>query len=174
MTKSLTSSRWFMVVCCLAIVYTMLFMMGRTVAAQASADLSSSEKMVSSDSAEAGDPLTYTIMIQNSGDMTATQVLLTDTLPSSVMYMGSLSAEATDGVSTTMPLTYTNRSITWEGSLPPSSSVTVTFATMLYLTATDGTTVTNIAYLDNSGMMYTLTAQTVIPDVVTEPVTGTW
>jgi len=83
-----------------------------------------------------GDVLTYTLVAKNSGTLTATNVLITDTVPNNTAYVpGSASNGGTAG----------GGIITWNTglSLTQNSMLTRTFA----VTVTGGTTIANIGYV---------------------------
>jgi uncharacterized repeat protein (TIGR01451 family) len=78
-------------------------------------------------SAVAGEPITYTLTITNSGSFTATNLIVTDTLPSGANYVGGG--------------TLTGEAVNWTiASLPPGSSTTTQFV----VTTTE--TITNSNY----------------------------
>ncbi|MBN1318918.1 MAG: DUF11 domain-containing protein [Anaerolineales bacterium] len=83
-----------------------------------------STKSVSSDRLFAGDTLTYTIIMTNSGVSPLATLMMTDTLPSEVTYGGYLEAsqgnwDEAGGV------------ITWSGSLSPLETATITFTSQV-------------------------------------------
>ena len=133
----------------------------QTVVPPAVSDFSLSKKMVSAASAEPGDLLTYTIAIQNSGNATATGVLLTDTLPSTLTYVpSSINAQIGAGVTIIKPLGESNGVISWQGTVAPAGMLTVTFRATVKSNVVTGTQIENTASLDDNGKIYALTAKT--------------
>ncbi|MEA3395993.1 MAG: ExeM/NucH family extracellular endonuclease, partial [Chloroflexota bacterium] len=92
---------------------------------------------------ELNEIITYTLTFSNTGDATATNVQLTDTLPLSVTFGGFVTANGA---------TETSGAVTWSGDV--AASVTVVFtATVKDKSDLYGATVTNIAEFtsDNAG-----------------------
>ncbi len=93
-------------------------------------------KVDSVDPATAGGPLNYTIVVTNNGPSTATNVVVTDTLPSTLTF-GS-------GNSTVGTVTNTGNAVTANvGTLASGASATITLNTTVASTATG--TITNTA-----------------------------
>ncbi|HEX2949156.1 MAG TPA: PQQ-binding-like beta-propeller repeat protein, partial [Armatimonadota bacterium] len=91
--------------------------------------------------AEAGDTLTYTLSYQNTGLAPATQLLLTDVLPSDVTYV---SGSATGGGSYNADL----HTLTWSlGSLPAGQPGQVTFRVTVNAGVSAGTCIANTGKL---------------------------
>jgi uncharacterized repeat protein (TIGR01451 family) len=85
-------------------------------------DLSTSQKFASAFGIDPGETLTYTILIKNTGSLTSATVFLTDRIPAGLSYVsGSLQA------STGTPNPTLNPILRWQGSLPPTNIVTVTY-----------------------------------------------
>ena len=113
-----------------------VMMLGSVVLAstELASDLSGSYKEVSAESAEAGSTLTYTIVVSNSGDAVASDVMVTDTLPSALSYVNnSVEIEMGAGSSTTQLPTFTNGAVKWAGSVAANQSVTLTFSAISIL-----------------------------------------
>jgi len=85
---------------------------------------------------DAGDVVTYTITLANSGDAPATGVLLTDTLPVEVDFGGWI---AQNGATVTADM------LTWSGDLAAGTTTFVFTATVRSDVALDGHTVVNTA-----------------------------
>ncbi|MBN1581499.1 MAG: FG-GAP repeat protein, partial [Anaerolineae bacterium] len=115
-------------------------------------DLSLSYKSVNLASVEAGDVLTYTIVIQNSGQTTATATL-TDPLPAHTTYLAG-SAQASNGD----PATWEQDALHWSGPVLSGTPTIVQFAVVVQ-DARVGTEITNVATLDD-GRGTTTTLQT--------------
>jgi uncharacterized repeat protein (TIGR01451 family) len=87
---------------------------------------------------DAGDPLTFTVYITNTGHLTATQPFtVTDRIPDGTSYLTS-----------TLPSTYANRTITWtlDTDLGQDQVVTRTFVVTVTSPYTNGAVITNTAY----------------------------
>ncbi|MGQ9681778.1 MAG: DUF7927 domain-containing protein [Anaerolineae bacterium] len=111
---------------------------------KASPDLSTSIKSVEPSLVRAGDPLTYTIVLRNSGDGAATADL-SDPLPSHTSYVAS-SAAATSG---TIAYDSGSNTITWQGVIDAGTTVTVTFQARVTAGTAANTVITNTATLDD-------------------------
>ncbi len=86
-----------------------------------SVDLSA-DKRVDKELVFNGDVLTYTIIITNSGLLSATNTTLTDTLPAEITYIpGSLNTQGSP------PATFNGSDIIWIGTLPTGQAITFTF-----------------------------------------------
>ncbi len=108
-------------------------------------------KWAASDAAP-GSPLTYKISLDNTGVISITDVLVTDTLPVSLTYQnGSLTA--TDG-----DYGYNNGVITWTESLDPGGIVTITYGTVVTRNVTTGTPLINSVVISGGGNVITRTA----------------
>jgi uncharacterized repeat protein (TIGR01451 family) len=92
-------------------------------------------KTVNTTCATPGDRITYTLAYANNGDEALQGVVLSDTLPSMVMY-----------VTSTPPALHRDGTLTWTVDIPAGGSSAVT-ATGLLTAVGPGTTVTNTAYL---------------------------
>jgi uncharacterized repeat protein (TIGR01451 family) len=70
------------------------------------------------DPAELGDVVTYTLTLSNTGDGVATNVLITDVLPSALNFGGFVQQNGA---------TFASDAITWSGSLNASAAATIVF-----------------------------------------------
>ena len=113
-------------------------------------------KAVSPTTASRGSPLTYTIELQNGSTISLTNALVTDTLPSTLAYIGN-SLTATSGSTG-----YTNGVITWTGSVNASRAETITFGAIASPPVL-GTVITNSAVISGGGRILTRTAIVHIP-----------
>ena len=112
-------------------------------------DLSSSTKTVVPDTAAAGQVVTFTVQLVNSGTLSAT-VTVTDTLPEALMFHGTPTASSGDA-----PVTSTH-TLTWTGTVADGATVDITYATMLTSTSTLTPTAVNEAQIDDGvGNVYT-------------------
>ena len=105
-------------------------------------NLSTSTKTVSPDKAAAGQVVTFTVQLVNSGVCSAT-ARFTDTLPTALLLHGSPTASsgAAPGVN--------GQTITWSGTVTEDTTVLVTYATMLTSTTTITPTAVNQALIDD-------------------------
>jgi uncharacterized repeat protein (TIGR01451 family) len=111
-------------------------------------DLSSSTKEVAPEDAQAGEVITYTITLHNSGTQNAPGTTLVDPLPAHTTYVPH-SAVATSGT-----LSDTN-GIHWTGEISASATITVTFRA----TVTEEVFIENTALVtDTYGTTHTLVA----------------
>ncbi|MGD8625895.1 MAG: Ig-like domain-containing protein, partial [Anaerolineae bacterium] len=138
-------------------------------------DLSPSSKYVEPGVVQPGDPLTYTLILENAGPDDAPAVHMTDTLPLSTTYIsGSLAFSA--GAGGYDPAT---QAITWTGPLSVGLPVTGTFRVTVGLDLEEGAVVTNTALIsDGASTLYeievTATVHVPLPPMilVTDPADG--
>ncbi|MDH4138591.1 MAG: DUF11 domain-containing protein, partial [Anaerolineae bacterium] len=123
-------------------------------------DLSASTITVDKDTAEHGDPLTYTIVLRNEGVADALSAVLTNVIPAHVAYFtGSLSTEGTP------PADFDGEKVTWSGSLGLDSPITITYGAVVSTTR-GGLTIRNVAHLeDDFGYVIERTATTTVPSL---------
>ncbi len=113
------------------------------------ADLSTSIKTVDPNEAAAGQVVTFTVQLINSGVFSAT-ALFTDTLPAALLLQGSPTASAGGAP------TVNGQTITWAGSVTEDTTITITYATLLTSTTSSMPTAVNVARIDDgSGNVYT-------------------
>ncbi len=116
------------------------------------------DKTVDEDTASPGDTLNYTIVIDNTGDEAAFDVVLTDTLPIEVtMVPGSLSA--TGGV-----WDEEDGFFTWAGDIMNQNSVEITFQAEVNGDVVAPTIITNVAEAVWDGNSYSDTAETMVTE----------
>jgi uncharacterized repeat protein (TIGR01451 family) len=109
--------------------------------ANAEPDFSSSVKRVSKLTPASGDTITYTVVVHNSGDSLTQTLYLTDDIPAGLSYIpDSLSASTGEA-------RYNSGAILWSGVLPPASTMTLTYATLVE-EAEEPTTISNTAVVD--------------------------
>ncbi|MBU0512643.1 MAG: hypothetical protein KJ638_13220 [Chloroflexi bacterium] len=112
-------------------------------------DLSPSTKRVNPDTASAGQVVTYTVRMVNSGWLNAT-ASFTDTLPATLLLQGSPIASSGNAPDVD------GQTITWSGTVTNSTVVTITYSTLLTSTDTITPTVVNAAQIDDgTGNVYT-------------------
>ncbi len=130
------------------------------------ADLSGSTKTVDFESALAGSPLNYTIVISNNDTVAANDLVVTDSLPAALSYhnnsyqstvVNGFTASEFDGMSP-------NGVITWTGSLGPHGYATLSFRATLTDSLAVDDVVTNTVEIDNGSMVITRQATTTIVD----------
>jgi uncharacterized repeat protein (TIGR01451 family) len=107
----------------------------------ATPDFSPSTKRASQPVSGAGETLTYTLTLLNIG-AAASSAHITDTLPAEVQYLGNLWASAGTGL-------YAGGTITWTGSVPPDTPVTIGFNVAVSTSITSPRLVINTALIDD-------------------------
>ena len=128
-------------------------------------DFSTSSKSADLNSADIGDTIQYTIAISNSGNMAATAVSMTDTLPAGLTYVtGTLSAPQPSG-GIVIGFGQASGVITWTGSLAANAEAMVTFDVTVGAPVTTGMTVTNSADIFDGSATTSVSASTVITTV---------
>lgn len=130
-------------------------------------DLSASDKVVDQPVAAAGDVVRYTITLRNSGTGTASDVTVSDPIPSHTAFVpGSITGGAIYDAA--------HDRITWSGQVPSNGSVPISFAVRTDPLAADRTVITNTAWITDGNRVsagvlgtYTRTAQTTLraPDL---------
>ena len=111
-------------------------------------DLSPSTKTVAPQQATAGEVVTFTVRLVNGGELEAA-ASFTDTLPAALQLHGTPTA------STSPSPTVNGRTITWNGTIAVSDTVTITYATLLTSTTALTPTAVNEAYIaDGMGNVY--------------------
>ncbi|MEM7030813.1 MAG: reprolysin-like metallopeptidase, partial [Chloroflexota bacterium] len=111
-------------------------------------------KSVSAAVVPAGQPLTYTLRVQNQGNLTATDLLITDTVPVSTTYVsGSASEEGQIAGSL----------VSWQPAsvLAPGSTITRTFV----VTVSSRGAITNMAYVSATNALLTVGSNVVTTHV---------
>jgi uncharacterized repeat protein (TIGR01451 family) len=105
------------------------------------ASLYASSKQVQPTLPEPGDVMTYTITLKNPGPELS-NVLVTDTLPTEVNYLGNLSASSgTYGESGGV--------ISWTGTVSGGVPITISYGVTVSLSLTEPTTLVNTALIDD-------------------------
>jgi uncharacterized repeat protein (TIGR01451 family) len=109
--------------------------------------LVTSRKLAAPQNPALNQSVAYTVLISNTGNLTATSLALTDDVPATlVLVSGSLEA---DGVDLADP---SGGVITWQGSLAPGREFRLTFALSATSTTSVGTPLTNNAWLVADGL----------------------
>jgi len=117
----------------------------------ASPDLSASTKQVSPTLARAGDTLTYTLTLRNTGDAAAS-ARLTDTLPAEVENFGGLWLSAGTGLCA-------GGVFTWTGSVSSDAPVTIRFNVAVGASVISPNAIVNTAFVDaGTGQVWPRTA----------------
>ncbi len=117
-------------------------------------------KNVDDTTAPAGAVLEYTVVMANTGDGPAVDVVMTDTLPAEVTYEdGSLTVNG-GGLWGTNGLV-----ITWTGNIMNGSQVVVSFEAQIDEEALPGTTIENTVDMAWDGNDYSATATTTVVEV---------
>ncbi len=143
------------------VVILALLLANRLSATTLAADLSTSTKEVNKAEALAGSSLQYTIVVNNSGDTSADNVIVTDTLPAELTYQtGSLMTTVANATETSADVT--NNVVSWTGSVGSSGSVTIVFDAVLTDTVAVSDVVENTFEVTGDGSSTTDTASTTI------------
>ena len=104
-------------------------------------DLSTSSKIAHTDELPAGSPVTYTITLRNSGLTSADHVVMTDALPAELeLVTETLTGGTWD---------HENRTVFWQGALPPKAEQEISFQAQVLPSLVKGGWVTNTALLDD-------------------------
>lgn len=113
-----------------------------SVSCPATPDLTLSKTAAASGTVEAGGVLTYTIRVENSSAVTATNALITDTVPLSTTY---IPGSASDGG------IFNSGVISWANlTISPATTLTRTFQVTVSLTVTTGDKITNTAFITST------------------------
>jgi uncharacterized repeat protein (TIGR01451 family) len=112
-------------------------------------DLSSSAKGVSQAAAEAGDRLTYTVALRNTGGPFTHTVRITDTIPTGLSYLpGSFTATTGSIDDSSAP------TLKWSGAMSATPGITLTY--VVTVSMPDPAAITNDAIVDpGSGSPFT-------------------
>ncbi|MBN1660810.1 MAG: DUF11 domain-containing protein, partial [Anaerolineae bacterium] len=117
------------------------------------------QKTAAPDPVEAGDLLTYTLVVENLGNTQATGVTITDTLPADTAF-----ARADEGG------TLVGGEVRWTGkTVAAGQELTVTFAVTVTTPLTNGTLISNLAYGVESAEGATATGSPVTTVVESTP-----
>jgi len=121
-------------------------------------DLSASTITVDKETAERGEPLTYTIVLRNTGVIDASSAVLINDIPAHVAYLpGSLSTAGAP------PAVWDGEKVTWSGPLSLGPPVTITYGAVVSTTG-GNLTIRNVAHLeDNFSYVTERTADTFVP-----------
>ncbi len=120
-------------------------------------DLSGSEKSVDSSMAAPGSVLAYSIVISNSGDTPAADVMMTDTLTTGLTYEANSLNVIGGGL-----FGEDNGTITWTGSVNNSAEVVVTFNAIVDGGLGGGEVFTNTAEIGYNGSVIERSAVTTV------------
>jgi uncharacterized repeat protein (TIGR01451 family) len=120
-----------------------------------SPDLSTSSKSASQSAVDAGDTVTYTLIVRNTGPIAASAVI-TDPIPAHTTYVSG-SAHASDF----SPVTFADGKLHWAGQVVPGTVVAIRYAVQIEPAAI-GASIENVASLsDGGGHLTTLRADAV-------------
>jgi uncharacterized repeat protein (TIGR01451 family) len=156
-----------LIVLSLALALLMLFTLINTIVAgaleTATVDLEGSSKAVSDLTASAGATLDYTIVVDNSGDETASGVVMTDTLPSGLTYVPAslvvVGGSGTSGVE--------NGVVSWSGDVSSGESISISYSAVVSASLPMGTLIKNTALITVNGASIERSASTTVLNNVT-------
>lgn len=120
-------------------------------------ELGGSEKLVDLETANPGSTLEYTIIISNSGNLPATDVAMTDTLPAELSYVPSSLAVVGGGL-----FGEANGTITWTGTVNNNAQIELTFSAIITESVSEGQIITNTATITGTGTAIDISASTTI------------
>jgi uncharacterized repeat protein (TIGR01451 family) len=123
------------------------------VTVSSSVDLSASSKDASADDPVPGETVVYTITLTNDGNMDATGITVTDTVPANMTYVDGSAAGATwDGTT-----------LTWSGlAVDAGASIDGTFEAMVNDGVLAGTPITNTVWISQSTLASAVITDTTI------------
>lgn len=133
------------------------------VAGVAAADLSGSSLSVDKSSTIAGNTVMYTVVISNSGDAVANNVLVTNTLPSELTYQPSSFNSETQGA-TTLGYGDSGNVITWTGNVDSLGYATLTYSAQVADTVMVNDVITNTVEITGTGVLLQRSVATEIVD----------
>lgn len=150
----------------ISLVAVMFFSMWQTIQAQKVVllppDLSNSSKEVNTATAFPGSTVQYTIVLSNTGDITAFPVNMTDTLPLNLSYVAG-SLVASEGIANEA-----GGEITWQGAVNINGSVSISFDALISDMTPAASIITNTAIINYDGLTLNRTASTtIITDSIT-------
>lgn len=144
------------------LIFAMVSAFGLSVdAAPAAEDLSSSSIIVDESEALAGDKVSYTIVLSNTGDAAAFSVEMTSTLPAEMTYVAdSLTVDTTN--STEVSKDVSDQVLEWNGIVGAGSEAQLQIEAMITDTVAPGTILTNTTLVSDGTLTYTLIATTTV------------
>jgi len=131
-------------------------------------NLGTSVKAVSLTDARPGNELAYVVTLVNTGDMVAHNAIVLDEIPVHTRYVDA-SVGATSGTAVYQPA-YDR--IRWTGEVAPGTNVVITFRVRVDLPLNDGTTIDNLATVED-GVHNPSDTNTVTTHVHSEPILST-
>ncbi len=94
---------------------------------------------------EPGDRITYALRLSNTGNLTATDVVVSDTIPDHTVYVPGSISGGDDRDDSGLPV------LTWTvNTLPPDAPVVLTFAVTAAIPLTNGASIRNAAYVTST------------------------
>ena len=145
-------------------VFGLGFVLAKNISATTlAADLSTSTKKVNNSEALPGGSLRYTIVVNNSGDTTANNVVVTDTLPTELTYdADSLVTVLSDASETSSGVA--NDVVSWNGSVDAGGSVKIIFNSVITDSVVVNDIITNTVDISGDGSLVSESAATTIVD----------
>ncbi|MBU1878580.1 MAG: DUF11 domain-containing protein, partial [Chloroflexi bacterium] len=121
----------------------------------AAPDLALSTKQADRPLAQPGQPITYTVVLVNTGDGPATGATLSDTLPAGATYVAGSVTLSPDGITGGAWYDPLAHAIGWAGTVSAHGSVTITYRLTLDPGPVRGTTFVNQARIADGRGLYT-------------------
>lgn len=131
------------------------------VAGSGMADLSNSSLSVNKSATIAGGELQYTVVISNSGDTAVNGVIMTDTLPTEVMYQAN-SLESNEVNAVTNSFGDTGNIITWTGDVESFGSVALSYNVLVSDSVMVNDVIENSIEITGTGTLISRTTSTTI------------
>ena len=135
------------------------------------ANLNGSSKTSSTSTVAVDGTVKYTLVVSNSGDTNASNVLVTDTLPAGVTYVNSTySAQSSNNVLTNSHSATANQ-VLWSGTVGSGRQIAISFDVSVSAPITAGNRITNNLLINYDGATIT---RTVVITASAEPPTKTY
>ena len=109
--------------------------------------LLTSHKLAAPSMPAPGQPVSYTVLVSNTGNLTAANLVLTDLLPATLALLSDTLKAGAGGL-----LVFSESVIVWRGALPPGQELGLTFALTATPSTSLGNCLTNTVWLQADGL----------------------